>query len=74
MSKTKLHRIGNAAGVILSSEVLSAAGMSVGGAVTVRAAHGRIEITRAENKLDETIEIGQRFIMRYPRAMAALAK
>jgi antitoxin component of MazEF toxin-antitoxin module len=74
MSKTKLQKIGNSTGVILNREILAAAGMSVGGEVTVRATDGKIEIARADDDLHETVELGLKFMKRYPRTMAALAK
>lgn len=38
------------------------------------ATDGKIEIARTGSDLDETVELGLRFMSRYPRSMAALAK
>ncbi|HYE50792.1 MAG TPA: AbrB/MazE/SpoVT family DNA-binding domain-containing protein [Azospirillaceae bacterium] len=74
MYKTKLLRIGNSTGVTLPRDILSAAKLDRGDAVTVEVKDGRIEIAAAGDDYAEAMAVGRRFAARYRRTMADLAK
>ena len=74
MHTTKLTKIGNSTGLILSSNVLAAADLQRGDEVRVDVRNGRIEITKTDETCDSTMDIGRRFAARYRRTMAILSK
>ncbi|MDF2096066.1 AbrB/MazE/SpoVT family DNA-binding domain-containing protein [Aquibaculum arenosum] len=74
MSTTKLVKIGSSTGVVLPQDVLSAAGMEQGDAVTVSLKGETVEIVRVSQDDTRALEIGRRFAQRYHRTMSDLAK
>ncbi len=73
-TRTKLTRIGNSTGITLSRDVLRAAGLSRGDDVIVEADGEHVIIAKAKGDRAKVQEIGQRFMARYSRTLAALAK
>ena len=71
---TKLTRVGNSTGLTLSREVLRAAGLERGDDVVVEADGDRVIIAKADSDRAAVREIGRRFMARYSRTLAALAK
>lgn len=74
MHMTKLTKVGNSTGLTIPREVLAAAGMDRGDAVSLQVQDGKIEVSRADDGYNRAMEIGRAFNARYRRAMAALAK
>lgn len=74
MHATKLAKIGNSTGLTLPRDVLAAADLQRGDAVTVQVRDGRIEIAKAEDGYHDAIQIGRQFAARYRRTMAILSK
>ncbi len=71
---TKLTRIGNSTGVTLSRDILRTVGLSRGDNVVIEADGDRVVIAKADNDRVAVREIGRRFMARYARTLAALAK
>ncbi|MQX38392.1 AbrB/MazE/SpoVT family DNA-binding domain-containing protein [Roseospira navarrensis] len=74
MRTQRLTEVGNATGVTIPPDVLSAASMDRGDTVTVTARDGRIEIAKAADACSDTMEAGRAFIQRYPRTLRDLAQ
>jgi antitoxin component of MazEF toxin-antitoxin module len=74
MHTTKLNKIGNSTGLILSCDVLAAADLQSGDEVRVDVRNERIEITKTDDTCNSTMGIGRRFAARYRRTMAILSK
>lgn len=74
MYVTRLLRTGNSTGLTLSREVLAAAHLERGDAVSVNVRDGKIEIAKADDAYNKAMEVGRSFSARYRRTMAALAK
>lgn len=74
MPTTKLMRTGNSTAVTLSRDVLQRAGLARGDDVQVEAQEGRVIITKVDSDHARTLDSGRRFMSRYPKTMAALAK
>jgi len=71
---TKLTRVGNSTGLTLSRDVLRAAGLARGDDVVVETDGEKVVITKADSDRAAVREIGRRFMARYSRTLAALAK
>lgn len=71
---TKLTKVGNSTGLTLSREVLTSAGLARGDDVSVCVEGGRVVITKADSERAETLAVGRRFMARYSRTLALLAK
>jgi antitoxin component of MazEF toxin-antitoxin module len=71
---TKLIKIGNSTGLTLSREVLASAGLVRGDDVSVSVEGDRVVITKTNSARVEALRIGRRFMARYARTLAALAK
>lgn len=74
MYLTRLVRTGNSTGLTLSREVLAAARLDRGDAVSVNVRDGKIEVAKADDAYNKAMEVGRAFSARYRRAMSALAK
>ncbi len=74
MHTIKLTKVGNATGLTLPRDVLSAAGLQHGDAVAVEVRDGHIEIAKADDTYNRAMEVGRRFSARYRRTMDILSK
>lgn len=69
-----IQRVGNSTGIVLPPEVLRAAGLHRGDAVTVRVERGAIVISPVEALRPEVMEAGERVIARYSEVFRKLAE
>lgn len=74
MHVTRLSKVGNATGLTIPRDVLTAAGMDRGDEVSLQAHDGKIEVVKAGTAYSRTMEVGRAFMARYRRTMARLAK
>jgi antitoxin component of MazEF toxin-antitoxin module len=75
MPTTKLTRLGNSTAVTLSRDVLDAAHLDRGDAVTVTVRSDKtIEIAKADTQYEHEMRMGRAFIARYRRTIDALAE
>ena len=74
MHTTKLTKIGNSTGLTLPRDVLAAADLQRGDAVSVEVRGGRIEISKTDDGYNRAMDIGRRFSVRYRRTMDILSK
>ncbi|ALJ34004.1 AbrB/MazE/SpoVT family DNA-binding domain-containing protein [Azospirillum brasilense] len=74
MHTTKLTKVGNSTGLTLPRDVLAAADLQRGDAVSVEVRDGRIEISKTDDSYNRAMDIGRRFSARYRRTMDILSK
>jgi antitoxin component of MazEF toxin-antitoxin module len=69
-----LQRIGNSTGLVLTTDLLRAAGLERDEHVLVHAEAGRITITKLDPQFDELIAAADRFVSAHPNAIRKLAQ
>lgn len=71
---TKIQAVGNSLGVTLSKDVLAKAGFARSDEVRVEATPDRVVITRQDSNYAKAMDAFRKAAVRYPGAMAELAK
>lgn len=71
---TKIQAFGNSLGVTLNKEVLAQAGFARSDEVRVEATPDRVVITREDSSYAKAMDGFRKAAVRYPGAMAELAK
>ncbi len=75
ISKTKIRKIGNSYGIILSKEALQALRVQEGDAVYLsEAPESSLRITGSDPDFEEKMEMAKKFMDRYQNALRELAK
>ncbi len=74
IAQKSIQRVGNSSGVIIPPELLHAAGLNRGDAVTLRVERGTIVIAPVQPLRSEVIEAGERFIALHAQALQKLAE
>lgn len=73
-SEGRLTRHGNSTGLVLSREVLDAAGMERGDGVKIRAEPGKVTVEKADTVHSRAMDAYREFAARFRVALRALAK
>jgi len=74
LARRKLQKMGNSTGVLLSADVLKAAGFDRNSEVIVHAEHGRVTLTLLDPKFDAMVAAADRFVARHPNALRKLSE
>lgn len=75
INKTKIRKIGNSYGIILSKEALQALRVQEGDAVYLtEAPDSSLRVTTADPGFEEKMEMAKEFMDRYQNALRELAK
>ena len=72
--EARLTRHGNSTGLVLSREVLDAAGMERGDGVVVRAEPGKVTVEKADTTHSRAMAAYREFAARYRVALKALGQ
>ena len=71
---TKVRRIGNSAGVVLTKEMLASLGVEVGDELNVVATPNGIELTAYDDQVEEGLKWIEKGAKRYRNTLRALSK
>ena len=69
-----VQKIGNSAGIVLSAELLRAAGLHSGDAIIIQAERGRLTITPLDPAFDAMVLAADRFVAHHPNALKKLGE
>lgn len=74
LSLRTLQRVGTETGLVLTVDVLRAAGLDRDAQVLVHAEDGKITITRLDHDVDELVAAADRFVAAHSKAIEKLAE